>query len=131
LFTYGSLMFEPVWLAVARQACKCVPARLVDYAAYRIAHEPYPGLVPAPGHVTRGQLYQSVSDAALVYLDAFEGAFYERIEIFVRLDDHSKVVAATYRVAPAFRPQVLAELWDPETFQREHLAAFLAQIERV
>ena len=125
LFTYGSLMFPEVWERVTGLSGEGQPASLGDHAARRIRGQTYPALVKAVGESTEGVLYADVTPEAVARLDAFEGHFYERVMVGVSLGAGAKTSAWVYRAALPDDPDILAERWDPERFQREHLGRFL------
>lgn len=125
LFTYGSLMFPEVWERVTGLCGAGQPASLADHAARRIRGQTYPALVKAAGESTEGVLYADVSPEAVARLDAFEGHFYERVMVGVSVGDGAKTSAWVYRAAQPDDPEILEEGWDPERFQRDHLARFL------
>lgn len=124
LFTYGSLMFPDVWQRVAGQSFPAQPATLPGFAAWKVRGETYPGLAPEPGEETSGLVYFGVSPEAAARLDAFEGPFYERREIEVRLADGTSAPACTYVVAPSHRDELAPDRWDAEEFRRHHLVHF-------
>ena len=125
LFTYGSLMFPEVWERVTGLCGAGQPALLADHAARRIRGQTYPALVKTAGESTEGVLYADVSPEAVARLDAFEGHFYERIMVAVSVGHGAATRAWVYRAALPDDPDILAERWDPERFQREHLGRFL------
>ncbi len=125
IFTYGSLMFPDVWLRVAGTPFPTRPATLPGFAAWAVRGQTFPGLAPAPQAATRGVLHLDVTTEAAARLDAFEGAFYERVQVTVRLDDGTSAPACVYLVVPARRHELEPVLWDAETFRRLHLAGFL------
>jgi gamma-glutamylcyclotransferase (GGCT)/AIG2-like uncharacterized protein YtfP len=125
LFTYGSLMFPEVWERVTGLCGAGQPASLADHAARRIRGQTYPALVTGVGESTEGVLYADVTPEAVARLDAFEGPFYERVMVGVSLGDGAATRAWVYRAALPDDPDILAECWDPERFQREHLGRFL------
>ncbi|MFN0125148.1 MAG: gamma-glutamylcyclotransferase family protein [Verrucomicrobiales bacterium] len=125
VFTYGSLIFADVWMRVAGQSCPSRLATLDDFAAWKVRGESYPGLAPAPGQSTSGLLYLNVSADAAARLDAFEGPFYHRTSVTVRLADGTTLDAETYVVAPAHRHELEPVAWDAEEFRQHHLASFL------
>ena len=124
-FTYGSLMFPDVWHRVAGASFATRPATLDDFAAWKVRGETYPGLAPAPGETTRGIVHSGVTPEAAARLDAFEGPFYERLTVDVRLDDGTSVAAFAYVVVPAHRHELEPVRWDADAFRRLHLAQFL------
>jgi len=125
VFTYGSLMFADVWSRVAGQSCPSRIATLHHFAAWKVRGESYPGLAPAPGQSTTGLLYLDVSADAAARLDAFEGPFYQRTPVTVRLADGTAIEAETYIVTPAHRHELEPATWDAEEFRQHHLASFL------
>ncbi len=125
LFTYGSLMFPEVWERITGLSGAGQPASLADHAARRIRGQTYPALVTAAGESTQGVLYVDVSPEAVARLDAFEGQFYERVMVGVSVAEGAATSAWVYCAAQPEDPDILAELWDPARFQREHLGRFL------
>lgn len=93
LFTYGSLMFEPVWQRVTGltdgPAAKPRPARLGGFRRHAVADETYPALLRSPGSFVDGALYQQVPPDIMMLLDGFEGSDYQRIKSAVVLTDGS------------------------------------------
>ncbi len=125
LFTYGSLMFPEVWERVTGLSGAGQPASLADHAAREIRGQTYPALVKAMGERTEGVLYSDLSPEAVARLDAFEGHFYERVEVAVSVGGGVADMAWVYRAAQPDGPDILVERWDLARFQREHLGSFL------
>jgi gamma-glutamylcyclotransferase (GGCT)/AIG2-like uncharacterized protein YtfP len=125
VFAYGSLMFARVWEKVTGEARPGQPAWLADYAARALCGQSYPALVPERGACTQGVLYEAVSPEALARLDAFEGGFYERVELRVLRPAGLAGRAWVYVAACPEAPEILAEAWDAGRFAREALEAFL------
>ncbi len=74
VFTYGSLMYRPVWERVVVGRYGAVEGTLRGYARRRITGEVYPALLRAePESVVAGILYLDVSPRDLAALDHFEG----------------------------------------------------------
>lgn len=122
IFTYGSLMFSPVWQRVVRGDYASVAACLDDYARYAVRNAGYPGIVAAPGCAVRGMLYREVGPEDLAALDRFEGAEYARVTVTVTCEDGTLAEAETYVY---LLPQNLADVpWDPARFD---LAAFVGE----
>ncbi|MGE5622691.1 MAG: gamma-glutamylcyclotransferase family protein [Bacillota bacterium] len=116
VFTYGSLMFAPVWQRVVRGHYRSAPARLDGFARYAITGETYPGMVAQQGASVAGLLYFDVDAGDLAALDAFEGADYRRDRVRVALAAGT-ADAQTYLY---LRPEKLTSLpWSPEAFQME------------
>lgn len=126
LFTYGSLMFPPVWERVVAGRPAAVPASVEGFRRRAVRGETYPGVVREAGARVSGRLYLDVDAADLARLDAFEGADYQRVVAPVRLDDGSGRVldAGLYLYLPTERLE--ARDWDAEGFGRDALPRFLA-----
>ncbi len=116
VFTYGSLMFEPVWQRVVHGRYRSAPATLRDHRRYALGDDTYPGVVRQAGTEVAGLLYFEVDDADLQRLDAFEGDEYRRCSVMVvaRLDEPTMLPAQTYLFEAVHR--LSAEPWDPENF---------------
>ena len=125
VFTYGSLMFPEVWRRVAGQDHCAAPATLAAHAAWKVRGQSYPGLTEAPDEATKGIVYFEVEPEAAGRLDTFEGSFYTRVPVSVRLSDGRMIPAQVYLVNKAFRNSLSDERWDAEEFRIRHLASFL------
>lgn len=123
VFTYGSLMYDPVWTHVVGGRHRSVDATLDGHRRLTVDGEAYPALVPAPGAQVRGRLYFEVDEDGLVRLDAFEGVEYRRVSATVRADDGSACRAELYLWVATER--LGRDDWDPQRFEREGLAPFL------
>lgn len=125
LFTYGSLMFPEVWLRVAGAAFPSQAGTLDDHAAWKVKGQTYPGLTEAAGRQVNGVVYLDVDATAAARLDAFEGDFYSRKSVLVRLADGRSIEADVYLVGENFRDSLSPERWDPEEFRANHLGSFI------
>ncbi len=116
VFTYGSLMFAPVWQRVVAGRHRSSTAHLAGYRRFALSDETYPGMIEADadgGRVT-GVLYFDVDAADLRALDAFEGSEYRRCTVQVTTPAHGPVTAQTYvYLLPA---RLAAHDWDPAAF---------------
>ncbi|TWT48485.1 gamma-glutamylcyclotransferase family protein [Botrimarina hoheduenensis] len=121
LFTYGTLMFEPVWLRVVGRNRPSLPAVAAGWSVRCVAGRPYPAIVSDPDAIATGRLYQGLSERDFARLDRYEGAEYERRAIDVRLADNSIRQVFAYVARPAPYCRVSTELWDPTAFAAEHL----------
>lgn len=117
VFTYGSLMFAPVWTRVVRGDYRSAPAVADGHARHAIAGETYPGMVASAPDRVEGVVYFDVDAADLAALDAFEGADYRRADIDVRLADGSVMRAAAYLYLRTER--LAAAPWRPDAFQMQ------------
>lgn len=125
VFTYGSLMFDEVWLHVVGRAGPSVTACLRGFEAWKISGESFPGLTPADGHQVTGRVWLAVTPAELARLDAFESGIYDRERVSVTASDGPTLDCWTYVVRGDCRSLLLNEPWDREEFRRHHLATFL------
>jgi gamma-glutamylcyclotransferase (GGCT)/AIG2-like uncharacterized protein YtfP len=126
LFTYGSLMFRPVWECVVAGRYAARNAVVHGYRRGRVRGEVYPGLVPGPpDSAIPGVVYLDVSDTDLARLDRFEGEGgpYYRAPLQVTFDDGDQREAWAY----LFRyPDRLDDAgWDPARFAASELDLFL------
>lgn len=126
VFTYGTLMYRPVWRRVTTGEYRSLAGALHGYSRMRVLGERYPALVRAtPESTVRGIVYLDVSSADLAALDHFEaeGEAYLRIPVPVELEDGSRAEAWTYL---ALRPERVEDTpWEPERFEAEDLKYFL------
>jgi hypothetical protein len=135
VFTYGSLMFEPVWVGVVAGRYRSMPAVLQGYRRQRVRGQDYPSLQRLPDGEGRaadpvdGVLYLDVDEADLAALDAFEGADYRRILVPVtpgRAVRGKRTVPASTYLFIADRKDEPGP-WDPQHFEREAIARFLRE----
>jgi len=126
LFTYGSLMFEPVWRRLVAHPCASMRAVLPGFRRERVAGETYPGIVPDATAQTLGRVYFGINEEDLRRLDHFEGAAYQRTPVTVWIgsasDESISIEVETY----VFRDgaALSGEPWLPEAFEREWAAGF-------
>jgi len=125
VFTYGSLMFEPVWKRVVRQRYASREARLDGYVRRKVRGEEYPAVVPAAGCAVTGLVYFNVNPADLQRLDRFEGRWYHRRRESLLINDGSRIRGWVYVFREAFRDRLQVEDWDPSEFSRRGLHRFL------
>lgn len=126
VFTYGSLMYRPVWERVVSGEYRAEPAALRGFERRRIAGEVYPALVrAAAGSVVRGVLYRDVAPADVRALDRFEaeGEAYSRLRVPVELGSGERVEGWAYLYLD--EGSVEAGAWEPGRFEAEHLGYFL------
>lgn len=125
VFTYGSLMFAPVWQRVVRGHYRFERARLDGFARFAITGETYPGMVVQPGASVAGILYFDVDQPDIAALDAFEGEDYRRDTVRVARDANGEVEAQTYIY---LLPHKLSSLsWQPESFEMERFIGTYCQ----
>jgi gamma-glutamylcyclotransferase (GGCT)/AIG2-like uncharacterized protein YtfP len=124
VFTYGSLMFAPVWERVVRGRYKNSLAQLDGHSRHALVGETYPGVRIHAASQVRGRIYFDVDAADVARLDDFEGDNYDRLIAPVTLESGESVNAGfyLYKGPLAFTSQD----WDPQWFEREGMAVFLA-----
>jgi gamma-glutamylcyclotransferase (GGCT)/AIG2-like uncharacterized protein YtfP len=120
VFTYGSLMFAPVWEQVCAGRYATQKMVLKDFQRYCIKNESYPAVVPLPGASVEGLVYLHVSDADRRKLDQFEGA-----EYVVRQQEISGIVVVFYEFVALDRLDYRD--WSPSDFEHKGLPTFLAR----
>lgn len=131
VFTYGSLMFEPVWQAVVGRACPAEAACVSGFQRLRMRGESYPVALPATSeHQISGRLYCNLGRRDLLRLDRFEGRAYRRLQVSACLNAEGAEPkpAFIYVLAPGARHRVLNEPWQPEQFRQYHLLQVLREV---
>ena len=117
VFTYGSLMFAPVWRHVVRGSYVSLAARLDNHARYVVHNELYPGLVAEAGAQVDGMLYLDIDDRDLAALDRFEGEDYRRCTVMVQVDGGRLLAADTYLYIK--REMLSSQRWLPQHFNQQ------------
>jgi gamma-glutamylcyclotransferase (GGCT)/AIG2-like uncharacterized protein YtfP len=130
VFTYGSLMFEPVWDRVVQGRYRSMAARLFGYVRKKVRGQEYPAVIPgeAPAKV-HGVLYLDVAPGDLERLDRFESPLYRRRQAPLLLPDGSRRPGFFYVFRAEFRGRLDSEDWDPQEFSRSGIQRFLAGYE--
>jgi gamma-glutamylcyclotransferase (GGCT)/AIG2-like uncharacterized protein YtfP len=124
LFTYGSLMFAPVWTRVATKPYHNSSEVIQGFARYKVSGEEYPAALAKPDEPSSrlvGRVYWNVDLVDLERLDQFEGSDYERISTQT-VSGHT--VALYIYLRPAL---VSKEAWDPAHFENVGMGKFLAR----
>lgn len=126
VFTYGSLIFEDIFLKVAGQRFDNQPATLSGWSRHRLQARTYPGAVRASESKTQidGVLWTNLSNEALSRLDKFEGLQYRRESVVVSINATTWLNAWIYRWIDL---TALADAWDIQTFAAHHKARFADQ----
>lgn len=126
VFTYGSLMFEPVWRWAVSNHYPSVSAKLEGFRRFAVRDEHYPAAVRSAtaGAQVQGRLYLGVSGPDLKRLDEFEGSQYERIT--VEVEDLERGARWSAEVYLFLREDLLlATDWDVQRFADVGLAKFM------
>lgn len=118
VFTYGSLMFAPVWQRVVAGTYRSAVASLSGHVRFALKDDIYPGMLAQPGGIVQGVVYFDVRSADLQALDRFEGAQYERRTVQVLTAGPAQalntVAAETYLCTAV---ECLSDdPWEPATF---------------
>jgi gamma-glutamylcyclotransferase (GGCT)/AIG2-like uncharacterized protein YtfP len=128
VFTYGSLMFDVVWLQVIGSIYPYESARLIGYRRLGIKDELYPAVIPATSDTfVDGRLYFEVTPADIRRLDRFEGERYERRTAKCRLPSGNSCHAEVYVFTDAYRHELIDADWDPKAFEKNGLRIFLSR----
>jgi gamma-glutamylcyclotransferase (GGCT)/AIG2-like uncharacterized protein YtfP len=125
IFTYGTLMFEEIWLQVVTGEYRKFRAILDGYDRKMARNEEYPVLYPhAPSSQVEGFVYLDVSDADLEKLDYFEGDYYFRKSEDVLVLESGKMVAAVYVLKEEYYSIISHKNWDPDYFKTQEIDLF-------
>lgn len=126
VFTYGSLMFAPVWSRVVNGTYASCPATLHGYQRLAVKGEEYPVAVPtSAADCIAGRMYYAVNTADMQRLDMFEGDYYARLPVMVA-DGNGKMLAAdVYVLRPEYADISTGKAWDEEHFRTVGISAFM------
>jgi gamma-glutamylcyclotransferase (GGCT)/AIG2-like uncharacterized protein YtfP len=129
VFTYGSLMFTSVWQAVVKGHYTQLPASLKGFKRTRIITDTYPVVLPnLTTTILPGVLYKNVSHSDLRRLDKFEGRFYYRKSVRVKIcapENCEEFVTADIYVLRARFAYLASGLdWNPNQFANRGLKIF-------
>lgn len=116
LFAYGSLVFPEIMQAVAGRAFAGIDAVLPGYRCCRIKGCDYPGIIPAPGFLTPGRIYQDIDPIILARLDRFEGGSYLRAAVEAVGVDGERFRAFAYVVRDDQRHILVDQPWNPADY---------------
>lgn len=124
VFTYGSLMFPPVWERVVRGQYRSEPAVVRGFRRVCVRDKEHPALVvaAAAAPAIEGRIYRGVDAADLARLDHFETAAYARVSVAATVGSET-VPAQTYLALNI--DQLLLVDWDLARFERDGLPVFL------
>ncbi|MEJ2723399.1 MAG: gamma-glutamylcyclotransferase [Deltaproteobacteria bacterium] len=125
IFSYGTLQVPDVMRAVTGREYVGETARLPGYAMYRVKNAEYPGILLLSDSETEGTLYSGPSEEDLKILDAFEGDFYIRRLVEVRLQDGSSTEAWVYVIREEHKDVLSDEPWRLEQFLNEGFNGFM------
>ena len=127
LFTYGTLMFEPVWAATIGKTYQTGQGVLRGYAVYKVHNEVYPGIIRAnEDDAVPGLIYYGIDANVLQTVDRFEGDTYYREVVEVDVGSSKKESCDTYVVKSKYFYILDCEKWHAEWFEQHGLNQFLA-----
>lgn len=125
LFAYGTLCIPELMEKVAGRRFDSEAAVLPGYRSFLIKGHPYPGLIHTRRGRACGRLYYDIDPAALRRIDAFEGEYYRREPVIVRLEDDTPVPAAAYLLIESLHYLLSDRQWSEEEFRKRYLSRYL------
>jgi len=126
VFTYGSLMFDPVWSRVVVSSHERCEAILQGYDRKGVLNEVYPVLIPSTSHSqVEGIVYLDVFSSDLARLDQFEGEYFCRKAEQVVTLDMRILPAEVYVLKEEYYAIISPREWDPEHFSATDIHFFM------
>jgi gamma-glutamylcyclotransferase (GGCT)/AIG2-like uncharacterized protein YtfP len=126
VFTYGSLMFDPVWSEVVSGSYDRFEAILQGYERKSVRDEDYPVIVSSTSDSqVPGIVYRDVSTADLTRLNQFEGEYYFRKTVEVTTLEMIKLPAEVYVLKEEYYSIISFQEWDPVHFSSTGIHSFL------
>ncbi|MDT0321904.1 gamma-glutamylcyclotransferase family protein [Streptomyces millisiae] len=122
LFVYGTLRCDRVLDGLLRRIPRGVPDSAPGWRVASLAARVYPGLVPGPGAAV-GLVLSDLTLPEWRILDDFEDQCYELRPL--TLASGRDAVAYVWTVDS----EVLASDWDLTSFERDHVAAYVARFQ--
>jgi gamma-glutamylcyclotransferase (GGCT)/AIG2-like uncharacterized protein YtfP len=122
LFTYGSLMFAPVWRKVAKPHYRTSEETIRGYVRYTVAGEHYPAVIGTPHlplSTLTGRVYWDIDAEDIARLDRFEGDDYKRVSV----QTVSGQTVSLYLFIASERLSM--KPWDPKAFEENGMKPFL------
>ncbi|MCU4674878.1 gamma-glutamylcyclotransferase [Catenovulum sp. 2E275] len=127
IFTYGSLMYAPVWQTIVAGNYHSEPACLDGFIRYGVKNEEYPVVKPNPQAQTQGLIYFNVNSQDLTRLDIFEGEYYQRQTKNLVLAKGETIQADCYILKPDYYDISDNLDWSIQKFEQVGLQNFLAK----
>ena len=126
VFTYGSLMFEPVWSRGVAGSYERYEAILQGYDRKAVRGEIYPVLIPSSMlSQVQGIVYCDVSSSDLARLDHFEGEYYFRKTEQIITEEKKAFPAEVYVLKEEYYSIISHKAWDPVHFSMTGIHFFL------
>ena len=127
LFTYGSLMFAPVWQTLVSGRYDYESAQLYGFARFAVRGEEYPVIKPVNKSASvSGVVYLHVDDNDIARLDDFEGEYYRGAKVQVT-GNNGLVDAETYVLRRRFYSIASNQPWNEAQFAKTGIKGFMAQ----
>jgi gamma-glutamylcyclotransferase (GGCT)/AIG2-like uncharacterized protein YtfP len=126
VFTYGSLMFNPVWSRVVAGSYERCEGLLQGYDRKAVRGEIYPVLIPSsPPSLVQGIIYFNVSSSDLARLDHFEGEYYVRKTEQIITESKEIFPAEVYVLKEEYYAIISLKAWDPVHFSTTGIHFFI------
>jgi gamma-glutamylcyclotransferase (GGCT)/AIG2-like uncharacterized protein YtfP len=126
VFTYGSLMYAPVWNTVASGVYQKSSATLENYVRRAVINQEYPVVLPKKKSVgVEGVVYFDVSGSDIRRLDEFEGIYYIRKREPVFLENQQTIHAEVYILNDLYGAIASDKDWDQSHFENTGITQFL------
>ena len=127
LFTYGSLMFAPVWQTLVSGRYDFERCQLYGFERFAVRGEEYPVIKPGDDIASvSGVVYLAVAGNDIARLDDFEGEYYRRTPIEV-IGASGAIAAQAYVLRPRFYSIASNQPWNEAQFAKTGIKAFMAQ----
>lgn len=118
LFVYGTLQDARVIRAITGREFNAVAAMLSGYRRTRVKEADYPGITVDSTTEVGGLLLTDVDTISLKKLDAFEGEYYERLNVGVVDATGNHYSCTVYVFKQQWLHLLTDEPWSLEEFQR-------------
>lgn len=118
LFAYGTLMLPEVLRVLLGRTPASGPASIAGWRVAALPERVYPALVPGEA-IAKGQIITDLTPPEWRLLDAFEDDVYELRRLTLTDGRHAWAYICADPTAAS------PEDWDIDTFERDHLAAYL------
>lgn len=126
IFTYGSLMFQPVWSKVVTGNYKFARGKIYGVQRKSIKDETYPCLIETDAEESvDGMVYFNVGHEDISRLDLFEGEYYRRCKKKCVSADGMLIDAETYLFRKEFYHLVDDKDWDLKWFESKGIYHFI------
>ena len=132
IFAYGTLLVPDIWNSVVGESFPSEPAVLPGFEIFRVIGGDYPGIVKSERADAKvpGRVFYDLDEIAIGRLDAYEGTFYERLEVECdHLDCEGEIHCSSYIIPQPTAEEVLSdEVWTLEWFQAEAQDAYIGRM---